>query len=182
MSIVGKAGQAVRMAGQNLGTYLTNPATAAALGKQIAVDTAVGTALGQAVPRMMGRTPAESPLQTAKKAALHAGISSTLGGSLSAMGVPKAVSGLAGTTAGMLGSHFLSRSIDPEPNDQPQTPGGEMQHLQQFHAAQEQQRYNNEINLALAKNYHAPVTTVVHRNPSAEFETVQRMLQPSVRY
>jgi len=101
---------------------------------------------------------------------------------LSALGVPKAVSGPVGSVAGMLGSHLLSQSIDPEPNDQPQVQGQDFSALQHFHAAHEQQRYNNEINLALAKNYHNPVTTVVHRNPSAELETVRNLLNPNVRY
>ena len=61
-------------------------------------------------------------------------------------------------------------------------PGHELRQQQQFYAEQEQQRYNNEINLALAKNYHNPTTTVVHKNPSAEFDTIQRMLNPSVNY
>jgi hypothetical protein len=182
MSILGNAGETIRLAGTNLGAYLSNPQTAKALGKQVALQTAVGTTLGQAVPRMMGQTPAESPLQTAKRVAMHAGISAPISGGLSAMGMPHVAAGPIGEAAGALGSHFLSRSIDPEPNDQPQVLGQDLQQLQQFHAAQEQQRYTNEINLALAKNYHSPVTTVVHKNPSAELETVRNLLNPNVRY
>jgi hypothetical protein len=182
MSILGNAGEAIRLAGTNLGAYLSNPKTAASLGKQVALQTAVGTALGQTVPRMMGQTPTESPMQTAKRVALHAGISAPIGGGLSAMGVPHVAAGPIGEAAGMLGAHLLSRSIDPETNDQPQVHGQDFNTLQHFHAAQEQQRYNNEINLALAKNYHNPTTTIVHKNPSAEFDTVQRMMNPTVRY
>ena len=182
MSILGDAGNTIRLAGTNLGAYLSNPKTAADLGRQVALQTAVGTALGQTVPRMMGRTPTESPMQTAKRVALHAGISAPVSGGLSAVGMPKIAASPIGEAAGMLGSHFLSRSIDPEPNDQPQVHGQDFNTLQHFHAAQEQQRYNNEINLALAKNFHNPTTTIVHKNPSAEFETVQKMLNPAVRY
>jgi hypothetical protein len=182
MSFLNKATQGIRLAGKNLGAYFSNPATAAQLGKDIALETAVGTALGQLVPRAMGKTPTESPLQTAKRAALHAGISAPIGGGLSAMGAPKMVAAPVGAAAGMLGSHLLSRSIDPEPHDQPQVQGYDLRQLQEYHAAQEQQRYNNEINLALAKNYHNPATTIIHKNPSAEMETVRNMLSPNVRY
>jgi hypothetical protein len=58
----------------------------------------------------------------------------------------------------------------------------QLMQLQGMHAEMEQQRYNNEINLALAKNYHAPSTTVVHKNPSAELQTIYSMLNPNVRY
>ena len=182
MSIAEKIGQGIRMAGQDLGAYLTNPKTAAALGKQVAMETAVGTALGQGVPRLLGQTPSESPLQTVKKSVLHAGISAPIGGGLAAMGVPKSVAGVAGSVAGILGSNLLSRPIDPEPNDQPQAYGQDFAAIQHFNAQQEQQRYNNEIALALAKNYHSPTTTIVHKNPSAEFETIQKMLGATHRY
>ena len=182
MSILKNAKQAIRLAGTNLGTYLSSPQTAKAIGQQVALQTAVGTVLGQGVPRMMGRTPSESPLQTAKRAALSSAISSPVSGGVAAMGVPHLAAGPAGDAAGMLGSHFLSGFIDPEPHEQPQASGADMQNFQQFHAAHEQQRYNNEINLALAKNYHNPTTTIVHKNPSAEFDTVQKMLNPNVRY
>ena len=38
MSILGNAGQAIRLAGKNLGAYLSSPQTAAQLGKQIATE------------------------------------------------------------------------------------------------------------------------------------------------
>jgi hypothetical protein len=188
MSIVSKAGQAVRMAGKNLGAYLSSPQTAAQLGKQIATETALGTAVSQGVPRLLGQTPSVGPLRTAANVGLHSAIAAPVSGGLAAMGIPNAAAQTLGQITGAVGANSLlrtmapTRSIDPETNDTPQVYGQDLQQFQQFHAAQEQQRYNNEINLALAKNYHTPVTTVVHRNPSAEFETVQRMLNPGVRY
>jgi hypothetical protein len=46
-------------------------------------------------------------------------------------------------------------------------------------AASEQQRYNNEINLALAKNYSAP-TQIVHENPSADLQTMYNLVSGTV--
>jgi hypothetical protein len=188
MSILGNAGQAIRMAGKNLGAYLSSPQTAAQLGQQIATETALGTAVSQGVPRLLGQTPSAGPLRTAANIGLNSAIAAPMSGGLTAMGMPKAAAQTVGQITGAVGSQALLRamapmqSIDPETNDAQHTYGHEFAQMQQFHAAQEQQRYTNEINLALAKNYHNPVTTVVHKNPSAEFETVQRMLNPSVSY
>ena len=188
MSILGDTGKAIRLAGTNLGAYLSNPQTAKTLGKQIATETALGTAVSQGVPRLLGQAPAVGPLRTLANTGLHSAIAAPVSGGLAAMGMPSAAAQTVGQITGAVGSHSLLRAmapaqaIDPETNDSPQVYGQDLQQLQQFHAAQEQQRYTNEINLALAKNYHNPVTTVVHKNPSAELETVRNLLNPNVRY
>lgn len=188
MSILGNAGQAIRMAGKNLGAYLSSPQTAAQLGQQIATETALGTAVSQGVPRLLGQTPSAGPLRTAANIGLNSAIAAPMSGGLTAMGMPKAAAQTVGQITGAVGSQALLRAmapqqdIDPETHEAPHVPGQDLHQLQQFHAAQEQQRYNNEINLALAKNFHNPTTTIVHKNPSAEFDTVQRMMNPSVRY
>ena len=188
MSILGNAGKAVRMAGKNLGAYLSSPQTAAQLGKQIATETALGTAVSQGVPRLLGQAPAVGPLRTAANIGLNSAIAAPVSGGLTAMGMPGAAAQTLGQITGAVGSNSLLRAmapqqaIDPETHEAPHVPGQGLHQLQQFHAAQEQQRYTNEINLALAKNYHNPVTTVVHRNPSAELETVRNLLNPDVRY
>ena len=188
MSILGNAGQAIRLAGKNLGAYLSSPQTAAQLGKQIATETALGTAVSQGVPRLLGQAPAVGPLRTAANIGLHSAIAAPVSGGLVAMGMPGAAAQTLGQITGAVGASSLLNSmarpqaIDPETNDAQHMYGQDLHQLQQFHAAQEQQRYTNEINLALAKNYHNPVTTVVHKNPSAELETVRNLLNPNVRY
>ena len=188
MSILGDAGKAVRMAGKNLGAYLSSPQTAAQLGKQIATETALGTAVSQGVPRLLGQAPAVGPLRTAANIGLNSAIAAPVSGGLAAMGMPGAAAQTLGQITGAVGSQALLRamappqSIEPETHEAQHVYGHELHQQQQFHAEQEQQRYNNEINLALAKNYHNPTTTIVHKNPSAEFDTVQRMLNPSIRY
>jgi hypothetical protein len=188
MSILGNAGKAVRMAGTNLGAYLSNPQTVKSLGKQIATEAALGTAVSQGVPRLLGQTPSVGPLRTLANTALHSTIAAPVSGGLTAMGVPGAAAQTVGQITGAVGSNSILRamappqSIEPETHEAQHTYGHELHQLQQFHAEQEQQRYNNEINLALAKNYHSPVTTIVHKNPSAELETVRNLLNPNVRY
>ena len=188
MSILGNAGKGIRLAGKQLGAYLSNPQTAVKLGQQIATETALGTAVSQGVPRLLGQAPAVGPLRTAANIGLNSAIAAPVSGGLAAMGMPGAAAQTLGQITGAVGSTSLLRAmtppqaIEPETHEAQHTYGHELQQLQQFHAAQEQQRYTNEINLALAKNYHNPVTTVVHKNPSAELETVRNLLNPNVRY
>ena len=188
MSILGNAGQAIRLAGRNLGADLKSPQTAAQLGKQIATETALGTAVSQGVPRLLGQTPAVGPLRTAANIGLHSAIAAPVSGGLAAMGMPGAAAQTLGQITGAVGTSSLlnsmarPQSIEPETHEAQHIYGHDLQQLQQFHAAQEQERYTNEINLALAKNYHNPETTIIHRNPSAELETVRNLLNPNVRY
>lgn len=182
MSIATEALKGIRLAGQGLARYATNPETLGALGKQIALDTALGTAVSQAIPRVTGNTP--PPLaQTALNVGLHSALNAPISGGLQAMGVPKVVAQAAGQVAGTMGSHQLSRIITPEPNKQSQYQPqlAEFMQLQHMNAEMERQRYNNEINLALAKNFHSP-TVITHRNPSADLQTIQALLNPRVQY
>jgi len=197
MTLFAGAVPAVRMAGAALGKYLTNPQTLKDIGTKVAIDTALGTAVSQAVPRVLGREPGSTPMQ----AALHSGtqslISSPIAGGMRAMGLPGIAADSAGSILGGAGAQVVSQAvnqglhgrmqpvsqaIDPESNSQFSPHVAQLMQLQKMQADMEQQRYNNEINLALAKNYHSPATTIVHKNPSAELQTFYNMLNPNVRY
>ena len=197
MTLFAAAVPAVRMAGAALGKYLTNPQTLKDIGTKVAIDTALGTAVSQAVPRVLGQEPGVTPLQ----AAIHSGtgslISSPIAGGMRAMGLPGIAADSAGSILGGAGTQIVSQAvnqglhgrmqpvsqaIDPESNSQFSPHASQLMQLQKMQADMEQQRYNNEINLALAKNYHSPVTTVVHRNPSADLQTFYNMLNPNVSY
>ena len=177
----------IRMAGTALGDYVTSPATAKSLAKKIALDTAVGTAASQLIPRIQGAAP--QPLATSVgNAALGSVLSAPVTGAATAMGIHPQVAGLAGTLSSAAGMTALSnmrqpsQNIDPEINDSGVTALHEYMQLQQFHAGLEQQRYNNEIMLAKAKNYHSPSTTVIHRNPSSEMDSIRQLLTSRTVY
>lgn len=187
----------MRMAGAALGKYLTNPQTLKDIGTKVAIDTALGTAVSQAVPRVLGQEPGSTPLQAAIHSGTQSLISSPVAGGMRAMGLPGIAADSAGSILGGAGAQVVSQSINqglhgrmqpvsqtvaPEPGDQMSPDVAQLMQVQGMHAQMEQQRYNNEINLALAKNYHAPSTTVVHKNPSAELQTIYSMLNPNVRY
>lgn len=197
MSILDPAVQAVRMAGTALGKYATNPATLKAIGTKVALDTALGTATSQVVPRMLGQQPGVNPMQAALHAGTHSLISAPIAGGMKAMGIPGIAAESAGSILGGAGAQIasqalsqglhgkgqpVSRSVVPEMHEQYQPSGQMHMQMQQMSADQEQQRYNNEINLALAKNYHNPVTTVIHRNPSADLQNILKAMTPSTSY
>lgn len=197
MTLFAAAIPAMRMAGAALGKYLTNPQTLKAIGTKVAIDTALGTAVSQAVPRVLGQEPGSTPLQSAIHSGTQSLISSPIAGGMRAMGLPGIAADSAGSILGGAGAQVVSQSINqglhgrmqpvsqtvaPEPGDQMSPDVAQLLQVQGMQAAMEQQRYDNEINLALAKNYHAPSTTVVHKNPSAELQTIYSMLNPNVRY
>jgi hypothetical protein len=197
MTLFAAAVPAMRMAGAALGKYLTNPQTLKDIGTKVAIDTALGTAVSQAVPRVLGQEPGSTPLQAAIHSGTQSLISSPVAGGMRAMGLPGIAADSAGSILGGAGAQVVSQSINqglhgrmqpvsqtvaPEPGDQMSPDVAQLMQVQGMQAAMEQQRYNNEINLALAKNYHAPSTTVVHKNPSAELQTIYSMLNPNVRY
>jgi len=168
------------MAGEGLAKYATNPQTLSQLGKRVAMETALGTAASQAVPRMIGATP--PPLaQSALNVGLQSVFSAPVAGGLKAAGVPEWAAGTIGQVAGTVGSHMVSRAITPEPQQQPQVQGADFERARRLEAAIEQQRYNNQINLALARNYNHP-SVITHRNPSADFQNVYNALNPRNQY
>ena len=196
-SLLAAAGKGIRMAGARLGRYLTDPNTLKAVGTKVAIDTALGTAASQAVPRMLGEQPGTTPLQAALHSGTHSLISSPISGAMKAAGMPNIAADSAGSILGGAGAQVVSQAVnqglynrmqpvsqavDPESNGQFSPHIAQLMQLQKMQADMEQQRYNNEINLALAKNYHAPSTTVVHKNPSAELQTYYNMLNPNVSY
>lgn len=197
MTIFAAAIPAMRMAGAALGKYLTNPQTLKDIGTKVAIDTALGTAVSQAVPRILGQEPSSTPLQSAIHSGTQSLISSPVAGGMRAMGIPGIAADSAGSILGSAGAQVVSQSINqglqgrmqpvsqtvaPEPGDQMSPDVAQLMQVQGIQATMEQQRYNNEINLALAKNYHAPSTTIVHKNPSAELQSIIGMLSPNVSY
>ena len=181
MNLVGNALRGIRLAGTNLTEYLTNPATAAALGKKVAFDTAVGTAASQAIPRMLGQQPGVGIGRSALHAGLHSAISHPVAGGLEAMGMPQWASQATGQVVGAVGAQSLSQTITPEVTQQPMTHVTELMQLQQLEAAQEDQRVKNQIALAYARNYNPP-SRIIHENPSQNLATVHAILNPKVGY
>lgn len=196
MSLASEAVKGLRMAGQAVKGYVTDPNTYQKLGNQIALDTALATGVSQVLPRALG-APAPNPGDVILNTALHSAISHPLGSALNAMGMPQWAASTTASTLGSAGAEYLkSKLTQPQMQGAPVTQSvpaeqqreispelAEYMQLQRFHAELEQQRYNNQINLAAARNYQPPSTsTIVHKNPSADMSTIYNMLNPKVSY
>lgn len=190
MSLFGDALTGMRMAGTQLAEYLTTPQNLSNLAKEAATKTAVQTTVSQAIPRMLGL---EAP--DLASSVIEGGASNFLGGAigggLHSMGVPKLPAQVAGDILGTVGTVMASRNIRPEVTEQQQHFADDQEamppemsqymQLQRFQADLDNERYNNAIRLAVAKNYHEP-TRIIHSNPSADAQTAYNILNPNMRY
>jgi hypothetical protein len=186
MSLIDKAAQAVRLAGTRLAGYAGNPATYSDIGRKVALEAGLGTAVSQAVPAMLG-SQAPGIGQTALNIGLHSAMSHPISGAMQALGAPAWAANTTGQILGGAGaqmlSHAVSRPITPEPQQAMNPDLAQYMQIQQMNAAIEQQRYDNEIKLAMAKNYHPPSrSTVVHQNPSGDIQSVLGALSYSPKY
>lgn len=185
MAILSDAMKGIRMAGTALGGYLGNPATYKQLGKKVALETALGTAVQQTVPRVLGQQPPGLG-RSLGSTALHSVLTQPITGGMEAMGAPGWAANMTGGILGSAGAGIISQAAarnipDPEPAEAPHPHLSQLMELQRMQAASEQQRYHNQINLAYAKNYNPP-SVIIHKNPSADTDTLYRMMNPNVRY
>ena len=167
-------GDTARMAGTALKEFFGRPAVRSALGK-----TAVTAGAEQLLPRALGQQPVRSAMGSIARGGLEAAISTPVEMGLKAAGVNPMIAGLGGSLVAAPLTQMVSQAIAPEPKHAYQAEYNQLMQFQQMQAAEEQQRYDNQINLALAKNYSAP-TQIIHKNPSAELETMYRLTSGSV--
>lgn len=185
MALIDNAIKGARMAGSALGKYFSNPATYSTLGKQVALETALGTAVQQGIPRALGM-PAPSLGSSLMHTALNSAMVHPLTGGMEAMGAPKWAANTTGAILGGAGAQLVSQAVsrpiaEPEPHEAPNPQLAEYRQLQQINADMENQRYQNQIQLAYARNFRMP-TVIEHRNPSADLETMHRVLTQMPRY
>ena len=173
--------QSARMAGTELANFFTNPKTIKAMGKRVINEALLGAAAQQVAPRLMGQTPSRNVPQSLLNAGVHAAIAAPIAGGMQTLGAPEWAADMTSQMLAGPAAHAITNSITPETTQQPYNTGHELLQMQQMHADLEQQRYNNEINLSIAKNYRAP-TQIIHRNPSADIQTMYNMLNTNVRY
>jgi hypothetical protein len=167
-------GDVTRLAGTAMKEFFGRPAVRSALGK-----TAATAGAEQLIPRVLGQQPARSVAGSIARGGLEAAVSTPIELGLRTAGVHPALAGLGGALIAAPVTNVISQAIAPEPQHSFQTPYNQLAQMQQMQAAAEQQRYNNEINLALAKNYSAP-TQIIHKNPSADLQTMYNVVSGTV--
>jgi len=167
-------GDATRMAGTAMKEFFSRPSVRSALGK-----TVVTAGAEQLLPRALGQQPVRSAMGSIARGGLEAAISTPVEMGLKAAGVNPLIAGLGGSLVAAPLTQMVSQAIAPEPQHSFRSEYDQLVQLQKMQAASEQQRYNNEINLALAKNYSAP-TQIVHKNPSADLQTMYNLVSGTV--
>ena len=187
-----KLGQ--RFAGTELGKQLASEgakkfAREAAVGA--ALEGGVGIAAEQLLPRAMGQQPQASLVERVLRQGTAAAVGSPIAAGLGRVGVPGAAAQLAGQLAGQPAGQAVAQAIlpgnqqyplgaDPEPHQAGHAGYGDLMALQQMEAAREQQRAENQIALAYARNYSAP-SFVYHRSSGNVLDTVQNMMKEGSR-
>lgn len=159
-----------RFAGSKLGQYLTSEsakkfAREAAVGA--ALEGGVGIAAEQLLPRAMGQQPQASIAESILRQGTAAAIGSPVATGLGRMGIPSVASQFAGQLVGqplgqavaqtvLPGHQQYPLGIDPEPHQAGHANYGDLMARQQYEAALEQRRANNQIALAYARNANPP--------------------------
>lgn len=168
----------MRKAGQALGTFFARPgvqkfAKDAAI--NAAIEGGVGVAAEQVLPRALGIQPEASVGESILRQGVSAAVGAPLATGLQQKGVPSAIANFAGQLAGqpvgqsvtqaiLPGNQGYPLGVDPEPAEAGHAQYGQLMAKQQIEAASERERYNNMINLALARNYNPP--SFIHHQSS----------------
>jgi len=162
--------QFMRMAGAKLGEHLAKPsvknfAREAAVGA--ALEAGVGIGAEQLLPRALGQRPQASLGESVLRQGASAAIGSPVATALGRVGVPGSVAQFGGALVGqpigqavaqgiLPGHQQYPLGIDPEPHQAGHANYGQLMAAQQFEAAREQQRAENQIALAYARNSSSP--------------------------
>jgi hypothetical protein len=171
--------QPIRKAGTALVEFFSDPTNLKQVGKTVAKEAAFGAAAQQVVPRLIGQKPAATLPQSLLYAGAHSAVNVPVSGALRAAGLPELAAATTGQILGSAAASQFANRIEPEVTEAGHPEYADFHAMQQMHAQMEQQSYNNQIALALAKNYSTP-TEIIHRNPSAEFQSMQSIINKSV--
>ena len=168
----------IRQAGQALGAFFSRPGVqkfAKEAAMNAAIEGGVGIAKEQLLPRVSGVKPEANVVESVIRQGMSAAIGSPVATALQSKGLPQSVANLAGSFAGqpvgqavaqavLPGQQSYPLGIDPEPTEAGHAGYGQLMAKQQMEAIAERERYNNMINLALARNYSPP--SFIHHQSS----------------
>ena len=172
--------QTIRTAGSALKQYFTDPASLKQIGKAIGTEAALGVAAQQVVPRIIGQRPAQSIPQSLVHAGIHSAVNVPVSGSLQALGTPSFAASTAGSILGTAAANQFANSIDPEITPENHPDFHQLYAMQQMQAASEQQRVNDQIRLAYARNYNPP-SFMYHHSTKDSASTANEMVRNILR-
>lgn len=168
----------IRQAGQTLGAFFSNPNVQKFV-QDSAVNAAIEGGVGVATEQLLPRALGTKPQATLAESLLRQGVSSAVGSpvatGLQRAKVPQSIANLAGALVGqptgqavaqaiLPGRQSYPLGIDPEPAEAGHPGYAQLMAKQKMDAFVERERYNNMINLAMARNYNPP--SFIHHQSS----------------
>jgi hypothetical protein len=172
--------QTIRTAGAALKQFLTDPQSLKQVGKSIATETAFATAAQPAVPRMIGQLPAQSLSQSLLQTGIQSAVGTPVSGALQAMGAPTLGATITGNILGAAAANRFAGQIEPEVVQEDNPDFHQLYAMQKMNAAAEQQRVNDQIQLAYARNYNPP-SFVYHHSSKDPGETANQLVKNILR-
>jgi hypothetical protein len=172
--------QAIRTAGTALKQFLTDPQSLKHMGQSIAAETAFATAAQQAVPRMLGQRPAQSIPQSLLQTGIQSAVGTPVSGALQAMGAPTLGSNITGNILGAAAANRFAGQIEPEIVQENNPDFHQLYAMQKINAAAEQQRVNDQIQLAYARNYNPP-SFIYHHSSKDSGEVANQLVKNILR-
>ena len=168
----------IKLAGQALKSFFSQPSVqqfAKKAAANAAIEAGVGVATEQLLPRVLGARPEASLGESILRQGVSSAIGSPIASVLEDKGLPKSVANLTGALVGqpagqafvqaaLPGNQTYPLGVDPEPHQAGYAQYGQLMARQQLEAQAERERYNNMINLALARNYNPP--SFIHHQSS----------------
>ena len=180
----------IRQAGKTLGAFFSRPGVRDYL-TNAGIEAGAQVAAEQLLPRALGQTPQSSLAESIIRQGTSAAVGYPIQKGLGKIGVPGPISYVGAQLIGQPAGQFAAQSllpgnqsypigIDPEPTQAGHAGYGQLMARQQMEALMaERERYNNMINLALARNYNPPSFIRHSSSGSTPVDAVNEMVKLS---
>ena len=180
----------IRKAGQALGAFFSRPGVRNYL-TNAGIEAGAQVAAEQLLPRALGQTPQSSLAESIIRQGTSAAVGYPIQKGLGNIGLPGPISYIGAQLIGQPAGQFAAQSLlpgnqsypigmDPEPTQAGHAGYGQLMARQQMEALMaERERYNNMINLALARNYNPPSFIRHSSSGSTPVDAVNEMVKLS---
>jgi len=179
----------IRQAGQALGAFFSRPGVRNYL-TNAGIEAGAQVAAEQLLPRALGQTPQSSLAESIIRQGTSAAVGYPIQKGLGNIGLPGPISYIGAQLIGQPAGQFAAQSLlpgnqsypigmDPEPTQAGHAGYGQLMAQQQIDAMAERERYNNMINLALARNYNPPSFIRHSSSGSTPVDAVNEMVKLS---
>ena len=170
--------QPLRLAGNALLDFFSNPTSLKNVASQVASDTAMKTAAQQVVPRLLGGKPGLNLRMNLMQAGTEAAVGIPAAKLLQKTGMPESFSstagGILGAAAGAAIINRFNNQIDPEIVQENHPNFQNLYAMQQMNAAMQQNEHNMKLQEIYARNYNPP-SFIYHKSTGDTASTAQNI-------